>query len=170
MTPLHIVALGTRFFSIWIMMNAIQSIRPALTASEQLSDSDFAIHIVRGLVMAALAFIVRLFPMAIAKRVLPRANDTHLISMPGRHVARLAAATIGIWFIVDSLHALVVLVFLFQDPTFEITRPHWMLVALAIVPFGIGLYLLMKRCAVADRILVAVITEPVPRAPAASHL
>jgi hypothetical protein len=158
MSAQQIVALASRLFAIWMLVYASRQLAVLSDVLFQGTKSLSAALYLIPLVTVILAGLIWLFPLAIARKLLPRTQHGNVIRMPPAAVAALAAATLGLWTLVQAIPDIVRVVHeMARGPRF--TGQDFLYVLLPFLQLGIGLFLLNKPWIVADRIAPRAVAE-----------
>lgn len=104
MNPQQIVALGLRFFAIFV---AILSLRflfsyPASVAGTNLEKDIYISHVIGGVCILS-AFALWFFPMTFANKIVPRTKFENHIKVGALDAARVGCSLIGLWLLATSL-------------------------------------------------------------------
>lgn len=99
-----ILATGIRLFAIWALLTSIEYFLYTSTAMLMpKADQEFAAHFAIGVTYALIAVLLWLFPMHVARRMLPPKLDEYSVSLSAYDLARVGTALIGVWLIAKAL-------------------------------------------------------------------
>lgn len=149
MTGRQFVALGVRLFCIWLAIYILRY-APAfwLLGKQSLTTPDRAPFVVGTLVLVAIVVALWLFPLTVARKLLPRSALDQSISLPAHEqIEQAGFCLMGLWLLTQALPSVVFEVYVF----YLYTRPGSMLglrpqeyaaLARALVELALALWLL----------------------------
>jgi len=150
MTNAQVVALGVRLFSIWLALYLIRY-APALWSAniEQFPESRAAgtVIIVVSIVLIAVTIALWLFPLAVARKLIPKATLDQPTPLPVDQLQSAGFCLLGLWVLTEAVPRFVYMAFI----VYHSTRPNAMValdphnyaaIARTLVELGIGLWLL----------------------------
>lgn len=150
MTNKQFVAVGVRLFSIWLAIYILRY-APAfwMLDSQQVSAAHNAIPLAVGtLTLAAIVVALWLFPLTVARKLLPRSASDQPTALPAHEqIEQAGFCLMGLWLLTQAIPSLVFEGFVF----YLYTRPGSMLglrpqeyaaLARALVETGLAIWLL----------------------------
>lgn len=149
MTNAQLVALGVRLFCIWLAVYLLRH-APALWAlnTREMPDPGAAgAVIIVTIVLAAITVALWLFPLAVARKLLPKATLDQPTPLPIDQVQSAAFCLLGLWLLTEAIPKMVyaaVMVYQSTRPNAAVElQPHnYAGMAQMLIEFGIGLWLL----------------------------
>lgn len=150
MTSLQFVALGVRLFCIWLAI-CILRYAPAfwLLNGQQASTTHDAAPLVIGtLILVAIVIALWLFPLTVARKLLPRSALDQPASLPAREqIERAGFCLLGLWLLTQAIPSLVfegMVFYLYTRPGSELgLRPQeYAALARGLVELGLAIWLL----------------------------
>jgi hypothetical protein len=148
MSNAQIVALGVRLFAIWLAFYLLRQ-APGLWAlgARELGSGFVAIVALVTLLLVAATIALWLFPLWVARKLLPVATLDQPTPLPVDQVERAGFCLLGLWLLTDALPGLVhfgVLLAYAQrkDQFTELAAGHYADAAYAIIALLIGIWLL----------------------------
>jgi hypothetical protein len=149
-TSKQFVALGVRIFCIWLAVYILRY-APAfwMLNEQQSSTADNRVPLVIGtLVLVAIAVALWLFPLTVARKLLPRSALDQPISLPPHErIEQAGFCLLGLWLLTQAIPSLVFESFVF----YLYTRPgaglglrpqEYAALARALVELAVGVWLL----------------------------
>lgn len=148
MTNAQIVALGVRLFSIWLILYLLGH-SPGLwnlIGHGESGSGGFVVGVSAVLALAAVA--LWFFPLAVARKLLPRATLDQPTPLPVEQVQRVGFCLLGLWVFTEAVPDLIYYAVAFalsKGPTAPISfeRTSYPNVAHTIVEFVIAVWLLL---------------------------
>jgi hypothetical protein len=151
MTVKQAVALGVRLFSIWLFVFLVQT-APAwwlITANDVPRPAGaIATVIAVTCLIALVALLLWLFPLTVARKLLPRsALDQTIALPPAEQIERAGFCLLGLWVLAQALPGLIREIFVFciytrAGSTFEWSAQDYASLAEVLVRSGIAIWLL----------------------------
>lgn len=150
MTCKQFVALGVRLFCIWLAIYILRSV-PAywIVISDQRSTGTAAIVVIATMAFFALiALLLWLFPLTVARKLLPRsALDQTIALPPHEQIERAGFCLLGLWLLTRALPGLVFEGFVFDlyahsRPTMELRPQDYAALADHLVELALAAWLL----------------------------
>src|SRR5690606_12681255 len=121
MTPQQIVALGVRFFSIFV---ALQSIEYILKIPNEIANTNLANHAYVSYAIGAsylsAALLLWIFPLFIANRIVSKSEYTNTVNLQAFDAARVGSGLIGLWLLATGLPS--ISWFIFRGATYAATN------------------------------------------------
>ena len=149
MTNAQIVALGVRLFCIWLALYLIRH-APGLWSlnTQQFPDSGAATAvIIFSIILLAVTAGLWLFPLVVARKLIPRATLDQPTALPIEQVQSAGFCLLGLWVLTEAVPRLVYISFIM----YHSTRPNAMVslepqnyagIAQTVIQFIVGLWLL----------------------------
>jgi hypothetical protein len=149
MTNAQVVALGVRLFCIWLAVYLLRH-APALWAlnTRELPDSGAAAAvIIVTSVFVAVTIALWLFPLAVARKLLPKATLDEPTPLPLDQVQRAGFCLLGLWLLTEAIPKMfysAVMVYHSTRPNaaVELQPQNYAAMAQMLIEFGLGLWLL----------------------------
>lgn len=149
MTSRQFVALGVRLFCIWLAIYILRY-APAFWLTEQQTSTthDAAPLVIGTLIMVAIIVALWLFPLTVARTLLPRSALDQPISLPAHEqIERACFCLMGVWLLTQAIPSLVFegfVFYLYTRPGSELgLRPQeYAALARALVELGLAIWLL----------------------------
>lgn len=98
MTPQQIVSLFVRLFAVWLLVEAIQIVGIEFALSNQSLHAN-ELFILSGILLL-IAALLWVFPLTVARTILPRVEDQSATSISAKETATVACIVLGLWTIV----------------------------------------------------------------------
>ena len=149
MTSKQFVALGVRLFCIWLaiyIMTAMVSFWVAVSQQPQHGNAA-AVLLSIIVVFALIVVLLWLFPLTVARRLLPRSAQDQLVALPPHEqIERAGFCLMGLWLLTHAVPGLVfdaVVTHLYHaDGVLELRPQNYAAVAEHVVELAIALWLL----------------------------
>lgn len=150
MTNQQIVALGVRLFCIWLAVYVLRDLPGLWTFGQHLAH-DSRMMIGLGVYIAIVVLTVAAlwaFPLAIARKLLPRAAQEQPVSLaPVEQMQRVGFCLLGLWLLTLAIPGLayeVVLIRIYTRPgsTLELQPQHYAALAQSLVELVLAVWLL----------------------------
>jgi hypothetical protein len=113
MTPQQIVAVGIRFFAIYVTFQSLQYLIyiPAGIANTNLASQSY-ISYAFGILGVIAALLFWFFPLSVANRIVPRTRFENHVNLQAFEAVRAGGSLIGLWLFATSMPS--ILWFLFS--------------------------------------------------------
>ncbi len=121
MTNAQILAIGIRLFCIWLAVYVLRDL-PGLWSlnTQQFPDRGLAISvIVVAVVLVALVIALWMFPLSVARKLLPRGGMDEPARLPVEQLERAGFCLLGLWVLTDAIPSL----FYYAVMVYHFTRP-----------------------------------------------
>ena len=118
MTNAQIVAVGVRLFCIWLAIYVLRDLAGFWTVGSA-GYLDVGPAIVGVLIAAAVIAALWIFPLTIARKLLPKAARDEPVAQPVDQVERAGFSLLGLWLLTQALPAL----FYYAVMVYEYARP-----------------------------------------------
>lgn len=150
MTCKQFVALGVRLFCIWLVVYILRDV-PAywIAISDQRSAGTAATVVMATMAFfAVIALLLWLFPLAVARKLLPRsALDQSVALPPHEQIERAGFCLMGLWLLMRALPGLVFEGFIFDlsahsSPPVELPPQNYAAVAEHLAELALAVWLL----------------------------
>jgi hypothetical protein len=151
MTPQQLVALGARFYAIWLLVLAIRLIFSGIAIGAQMSQP-LPMALAGALLPAVLAVFFWYCPLYIGNKLVPHTGHTNVIDLPARELAAVASAALGLWTIVEAIPVVFAVIRETQSPGYYVDLSGKLLMLTAAAQFGIGVFLLCRPWFIADKV------------------
>lgn len=149
MTSRQFVALGVRLFCIWLAIYIMTAMASFWVAVSQQPQHGNAATVVLGIitVFALLVILLWLFPLTVARKLLPRSAQDQLVALPPHEqIERAGFCLMGLWLLTHAVPGLVfdvVVTRLYHaDGTLELRPQDYAAIAEHLVELAIALWLL----------------------------
>lgn len=153
MTAKQFVALGVRLFAIWLAVDILRFTPGAYAVLErwaQPASSGFVAAIIATVtVLALIAILLWLFPLAVARKLLSRQALDQAVAIPASaHIERAGFCLLGLWLLIQAVPRLVfdaVRIHLYFAPgsTLELRPEDYASVAAHVVQLVLAAWLLL---------------------------
>jgi hypothetical protein len=149
MTNTQVVALGIRLFCIWLAVYVLRY-APAIWSYNTSSVPDRGVAgtvIVVTAVLVAIVIALWLFPLAVARKLLPRATLDHPTSLPIDQLQSAGFCLLGLWLLTEAVPGVVyeaVMIYYSTRPNaaVELRPDNYAAMAQTAIELGLGLWLL----------------------------
>ena|SRR5690348_9776883 len=150
MTSKQFVALGARLFCVWLAIYILRYAPAYWLAISQQRSTETAATVVIA-IMAAYAVIVILlwlFPLAVARKLLPRSSLDQAVALPPHEqIERAGFCLMGLWLLTRALPGFVFEAFIFDlyahsSPTMEVRPENYAALAEHVIELALALWLL----------------------------
>ncbi len=149
MTNAQVVALGVRLFCIWLAVYVLRYAPAfwAVNTSEMPGPKGASAVIVVTAILVAVIIALWLFPLAVARALLPRATLDHPTPLPIDQLQSAGFCLLGLWLLTGAIPEMVyeaAMVFYSTRPNaaVELRPQNYAAMAQTAVEFGLGLWLL----------------------------
>lgn len=160
MTPQQIVGLAVRFFSIWLVVLALQILGYGNGLNSQPGIEETQVHYLLSAVVFLLAILLWFFPMFVAHKLIPKTQFDNVLRLPVHETVVVACIIFAMWlFLAKVLPALAFYIPLFvvmvhdKQPIANSEEFHFM----RLVPIAIELvvaFVLMFKASAISKFLV----------------
>jgi hypothetical protein len=150
MTSKQFVALGVRLFCIWLAIYILREVPAYWLAISQQRSTEIAATVVIAIMAlyAVIVILLWLFPLTIARKLLPRsAQDQSIALPPHEQIERAGFCLMGLWLLTHAVPGLVfdaVVMHLYHYPgaTMELRPQDYAAIAEHLVELALALWLL----------------------------
>lgn len=149
MTSRQFVALGVRLFCVWLAIYILRYAPAFWLLEKQSSTTADPVPLVIGtLLLVAIAVALWLFPLTVARKLLPRSALDQPISLPAHEqIERAGFCLLGLWLLMQAVPSLVfegVVFYLYTRPGsgLGLSPRQYAALARALVELGLAIWLL----------------------------
>jgi hypothetical protein len=149
MTNAQIVALGVRLFAIWLAFYLLRHVPAMWVFGNQQPDSGFnATVVVVSVVLVLLTIALWMFPLAVARKLLPTATLDQPTPLPVEQLERAGFCLLGLWVLTEAVPRLIYAAVMFfysrrPDPSVDLGPSYYADLIYSAVTLILGVWLLL---------------------------